>query len=163
WVTDDGKQSAEIQPAGEDKTYRLAYTDQDGKKAPLIGRLGKVGELTVAEFHADDPAPDSSDVYKVHLLPLYTFLIVHQPPPNLGPVRRLRRTSRASALRTAPLRRKSRAVATAGEFFQGSPPSENAPCATPLACRPVPPGTGRRRGRRRGTSGPYPASTRPGP
>ena len=78
WVSPDGTESVDIKDAGQDKLYKLRYTGSDGKTADLVGRLGKVKDLTLAEFHVADPAPDASDIYKIHLLPLYSFVIVHE-------------------------------------------------------------------------------------
>jgi hypothetical protein len=84
WVSKDGKESVDIQPPGpNNKTYRVLYCDKDGKKADLLGRLGKIGEITVIELHADNPVPDASNAYKAHLLPVYSFLVVHQTTPQL--------------------------------------------------------------------------------
>ncbi len=83
WIEKDGKSIVGVHPAGAEKTYGLLFTDKDGKKAPLHARLGKIGDYTIAEFHPDDPAPDASDVYRAHLLPLYSFLIVKESKPRL--------------------------------------------------------------------------------
>lgn len=76
WVSPNGTESVAIKDAGPDKLYKLHYTESDGKTADLVGRLGKVGDLTIAEFHIADPAPGASDIYKLHLLPLYSFVVV---------------------------------------------------------------------------------------
>lgn len=84
WVAKDGKESIAIQPpAPNTKTYRILYHDKDGKQAALLGRLGKVGDIMVIELHADNPVPDASTAYKAHLLPVYSFLVVHQTTPDL--------------------------------------------------------------------------------
>lgn len=83
WSAKSDKSFFEVQPADDQKLFKVTYTDKEGKKAPLIARLGKIGEITVAELRADDPAPDSSDVYKAHLLPLYSFLVIRETKPEL--------------------------------------------------------------------------------
>jgi hypothetical protein len=83
WVTNEGKDSVEIRQRGEEKAYRIVYSDQENKKGVFIARLGKVGNLTVAELSADDPAPDASGAYKSLILPLYTFMVVDQTQPRL--------------------------------------------------------------------------------
>lgn len=83
WVSDEGKVSAEVQPAGTDKVYKVLYTDDKGKQARLVARLGKIGELTIAEFSPDEPTGDVSDVYWAHLMPVYSFLIIQQTKPQL--------------------------------------------------------------------------------
>jgi hypothetical protein len=83
WVDSEGKDSVDVMRSPIDSTYNILYTEKDGKKAQLIGRLGKIGDLTIAEFHPADPAPDASDIYRAHLLPLYSFLIVQKTGPQL--------------------------------------------------------------------------------
>ncbi len=83
WVSTDGDESLNVQASDKDGEYRGDYKDRDGKKSTLLIRLGKVGDLTLAEIRADDPAPDASDVVKYHLLPLYSFFIVRQTKPQI--------------------------------------------------------------------------------
>jgi hypothetical protein len=82
WVSAEGTESADVQATEKDGTYSAVYTDKDGKKGTLLIRLGKVGDLTLAELRADDPAPDTNDVIKYHLLPVYSFLVVQQTKPQ---------------------------------------------------------------------------------
>jgi hypothetical protein len=84
WVSEDGKESVDIQPpVPNSQTYRLIYRDSKGKQARLLGRIGKIGPLTVVELHAENPLPDASDVYKAYSLPVYSWLVVHQTTPQL--------------------------------------------------------------------------------
>lgn len=83
WVTDDGKQTVDVQPGDQANFYRVTYADEGGKKGAFLGRIGKVGELQLIELQPDDPAPAASDVYKAHLLKMYSFLLVRQTKPNL--------------------------------------------------------------------------------
>jgi hypothetical protein len=83
WVSKDGNESAVVTPAEKENTYRLVYTEKEGKKGTLLVRIGKVGDLTLAELRADDPAPEANDIYKYHLMPVYSFLIVHKTDPQL--------------------------------------------------------------------------------
>jgi hypothetical protein len=76
WVSSDGKTSGEVTATDDHKKYNLLYTDEHGKQAKLLVRLGKIGDMTIAESTTDDPAPDASDVYKMHLLPLHCFMVV---------------------------------------------------------------------------------------
>src|SRR5438045_1127533 len=72
WVSDDGTESVEISPPSEDKAHKVLYTDKDGKKGAFVVRLGKIGEMLIAEVRAEDPAPNAADLYKAHLIPLYS-------------------------------------------------------------------------------------------
>ncbi len=82
WSATDDKSFFEVEAADDQKVCKVTYTDKEGKIAPLIARLGKIGEITVAELRADEPAPDSSDVYKAHLLRLYSFLVIRATKPD---------------------------------------------------------------------------------
>ncbi len=83
WKPDDEKSLVEIQKPGDDKSYKVLYTDKDGKKGTFMVRLGKIQDLLIAEIRPDDPAPAASDVYKAHLLPVYSFLVIHQTTPDI--------------------------------------------------------------------------------
>lgn len=83
WVTDDGKQFVDVQPGEQPNIYRVLYTDEGGKKGTFVGRMGKVGELRLVELQPEDPMPNASDVYRAHLLKVYSFLLVRQTKPRL--------------------------------------------------------------------------------
>jgi len=84
WVTDKGDETVVVSaPQGDDKVYKVLYTDKDGKKGAFLCRLGKVGDLLLAELHPDEPAPDATPVYKAHVLSVYSFLLLQQTKPNL--------------------------------------------------------------------------------
>ncbi|HEY2589551.1 MAG TPA: hypothetical protein VGI81_27640 [Tepidisphaeraceae bacterium] len=83
WVTDDGKQLVDVQPGDQANVYRVSYTDEGGKKGAFLGRIGKVGELQLIELQPEDPMPAASDVYRAHLLKVYSFLLVRQTKPRL--------------------------------------------------------------------------------
>lgn len=83
WVDQKGKTSADVAQADENKNYKVVYIDEDGKKGVFRARIGKIGEMKVAELTPDDPAPGASDIYKAHLLPLYSFLVIRQTKPQL--------------------------------------------------------------------------------
>jgi uncharacterized protein YcfL len=78
WVSSDGKTSGVVTATDDHKGYKLLYTDEKDKQANLLIRLGKIGDMTIAESSIDDPAPDASDVYKMHLMPLHSFMVVKQ-------------------------------------------------------------------------------------
>ena len=88
WVSEDGKQSVQIDPLSTpDKVYSIRETNEDGTGGLYLARLGKVQDLTVAEIRASDPSPrggpPGDDEYKGHFLPLYSFLIVHETKPGI--------------------------------------------------------------------------------
>jgi hypothetical protein len=82
WVGDDGKTSGVVTAADNQKRYPLVYTDEHGKESNLLIRLGKIGDMTIAESSIGDPAPDAGDAYKMHLLPMYSFMVIKQATPQ---------------------------------------------------------------------------------
>jgi hypothetical protein len=83
WVSSNGKSSGIVSAADEHKQYPLLYTDESGKKADLLVRLGKVGDMTIGEVTSAEPNPDASDVYKTYLLPLHSFAIIKKTTPQI--------------------------------------------------------------------------------
>jgi hypothetical protein len=85
WVEkeNDGQLTLVVQPAGQDKKYPAVFTDKDGKKSSLIGRLGKVGDVEVIEFTVDPAQLDAmGDYAKGLLMPLYSPAIIHPIDAN---------------------------------------------------------------------------------
>jgi hypothetical protein len=81
--TSDENQFMEISAAA-DKTYSVVYHDKDGKTGNFTLRLGKVGDLTIAEISPAQPdMPDTADVYRAHLQPVYSFYWLTQTKPSL--------------------------------------------------------------------------------
>ena len=83
WVSANGNESIEVRAPSEDKIHDVIYTEGEGKKSALKVRLGKVGDLTIAEITAADPAPDAGDIYKSHIMRLYSLLIINETKPSL--------------------------------------------------------------------------------
>jgi hypothetical protein len=84
WVSSDGKTFGRVTPADDRKSYNLLVTGGDGKQADMVFRLGRIGDMTLADFTIQDPMPDASDIYKAHLLLLHSFLLIKQVVPNLA-------------------------------------------------------------------------------
>ena len=83
WVTKDSPDKLEVAAGEQEKTYRLTYTDKDGKKGVFVGRLGKVGDLEIAELAPEDAAANSNDTYKMHWVRLYSFFLIDHTKPDL--------------------------------------------------------------------------------
>ena len=82
WVSVDGKTRLTIQP-GDNKQYKVLYFDEHDKAGNFIVRLGKVGNLQIAEIAPDNTDSQTSEIYQVHLLPLYSFMLVQQTTPEI--------------------------------------------------------------------------------
>lgn len=84
WVSEDGKQSFKATPAADGKRYDVVYTDEHGKVGRFAVRLGRVGELTIAEVSPGQLPEEVSEIYQAHLLPLYSFLLLQKTPTGLN-------------------------------------------------------------------------------
>jgi hypothetical protein len=83
WVTKDSPDMIDIQAGEQEKTYRVTYTDKDQKKGVFVGRLGKVGDLQIAELVPEDTAASMNDTYKMHIVRLYSFFLIEQTKPQI--------------------------------------------------------------------------------
>jgi hypothetical protein len=83
WIGSDGQTFGEVTATDDHKGYKLKFIDKDGKEADFLVRLGKIGEMIIADCTPSDPIPAASDVYKMQLLPLHSFFIVKQVTPRL--------------------------------------------------------------------------------
>lgn len=82
WVSPNSFESVDVQSAERDNTYRVLYIHGDEKGTFLV-RLGKVGDLTIAELHPDSAAYAGNDEYKHDLVPVFSFLIIRQTKPTI--------------------------------------------------------------------------------
>jgi hypothetical protein len=82
WQIVDEKGSIEVSPADENKSYKVLYTDKEGKPGKFVVRFGKLDQTLVAEVSPDEPEPDSSGAYKLHLLPLHSWLVIDKLDPR---------------------------------------------------------------------------------
>ena len=81
WQSDD-HEWVEIQL--RDSSYGLRYTDKDGKAAPLVGRLGRLGNRWILDLAPDGSGlPKVSDAYKGLLVPVHTFLVLDSIAPRM--------------------------------------------------------------------------------
>ena len=83
WVSENGKTHLTIQPADENKQYKVLYLDEDNKVGNFVVRLGKVENLLLAEIAPDNSDAKTSEMYQIHLLPLYSFMVVQQTHPEI--------------------------------------------------------------------------------
>jgi hypothetical protein len=83
WVTSENESRFDL--AADGKTFKANYVDEDGKTGQFVVRIGKVGELTVAECGPGElPGADKlSPVYAIHVVPTYSFFVVTQTQPQL--------------------------------------------------------------------------------
>jgi hypothetical protein len=66
-----------------EKEYKLVYVDKDGAKGEFDVHLVKVKDRLFLDFFPKDPELQQNDFYKMHLLPVHTFMKVEQIEPTL--------------------------------------------------------------------------------
>jgi len=67
----------------DEKSYKLVYTDKDGKAGPFVAHLLKVGSTQFLDLYPLDPKLAENNFYKLHLVAAHTFLLVSQIQPTL--------------------------------------------------------------------------------
>jgi hypothetical protein len=82
WAGRDGKGSWEFSKAGE-KEYKLVDLDEQGKKGEFSVHLLKVGDQRFLDLFPLDPELKQNDFYRIHLMPVHTFLRVRQERDSL--------------------------------------------------------------------------------
>lgn len=86
WINQDKPDSKEILRIGvpdAKKHYPIEYIDEEGKPGRFLGKIGRVGDLTVAEISPEDLSEEWSDEYRGHFVPLFSFYIVSGTKPVL--------------------------------------------------------------------------------
>jgi hypothetical protein len=76
WRNAETRESLDITPLPADKSYKVKYTDKEGKSGPFVVHLAKVQDTLLADMAPDELDDTRSDVYNAHLLPLHSFMIV---------------------------------------------------------------------------------------
>jgi len=81
WAEKDSKETWEF-IQGEEKAYKLIYTDDKGKNGEFIAHLMKIdGKLFIDVFPAELDI-EKNDMYKGHFMPVHTFVYISQTEPN---------------------------------------------------------------------------------
>lgn len=75
WVQDSGD-STWLFAKKDNHTYRLIYTDKDGRPGEFEARLVKLGKQMFLDLFPEDPKLPENAYYKYHLLRAHTFLRV---------------------------------------------------------------------------------------
>jgi hypothetical protein len=77
WVDEEGKNIIDIPDADADaKTYRVAYTDDNGKTGHFIARLAKVDKHLIADLTPEELSDTNAGTYKAHFVPVHSFLLI---------------------------------------------------------------------------------------
>ena len=82
WAEKDSKESWTFTKSGE-KEYKLLYVDGDGKKGEFVVHLLTFNEQRFLDLFPEDPGLEQNSFYKLHLLPVHTFLRLKEIEPAL--------------------------------------------------------------------------------
>ena len=79
WSSDEDKEIIAITGDADAKLYHVLYTDKEGKTGKFEMHLAKVQEQLLADITPEDMfRDDESDMHKVQLLPVHSFLLVER-------------------------------------------------------------------------------------
>lgn len=67
----------------EGKAYRLVYTEDTGKTGSFVVHLVNLSGTLFLDLYPEEPNLQDSDFYKLHFLPVHTFMLVDQITPTL--------------------------------------------------------------------------------
>jgi hypothetical protein len=82
WAKKDDKETWAFTKRDE-KSYKLVYTEKDGKSGEFIVHLVKLAGATFLDLFPEDPKLTQPAFYQAHLLPAHTFILVPQIAPTL--------------------------------------------------------------------------------
>ncbi len=82
WTDKDSKETWELTKADE-KSYKLVYTDEDGKTGEFHAHLLKTDGKTFMDLTPVEMILPQNDFYQGHFLPTHTFAQISQTAPSV--------------------------------------------------------------------------------
>jgi hypothetical protein len=83
WTNEEGNETLRF-TAAKKKSYRMVYTDKEGKAGAFEAHLVRIDGHTFLDLFPADADLPQSNFYKAHFVPAHTFLLVHEiSPPRL--------------------------------------------------------------------------------
>jgi hypothetical protein len=79
WTDAEGKNTIDVPDLDADpeaKTYRVAYTDEQGKTGHFVARLAQVGKYLLADLTPEELPDSTSGTYRAHFVPIHSFLLI---------------------------------------------------------------------------------------
>jgi hypothetical protein len=67
----------------DDSSYRLDYTDDEGRQGRFVGRLAKLDGELFLDLYPEEAKTDGNGFYKSHLVPIHTIYRVKQAEGRL--------------------------------------------------------------------------------
>lgn len=89
WTDEDSKEPCEDPKETwefsmhADRSYRLVYTDGKNRKGTFVVHLVKIDGTMFMDLYPTELGGQMNDFYRVHLLRVHTFIVVHQIEPRL--------------------------------------------------------------------------------
>ncbi len=82
WTTENGDQWV-FEKTSDPNSYKLTISEKE-KKGEFIAHLVKIDNMLFLDLFPDEPKLEgASDFYKLHLLPVHTFVKIEQIEPTL--------------------------------------------------------------------------------
>lgn len=82
WASQNAKETWTLTKSGE-KEYKLVYADEKGGKGEFVVHLLKVEGRLFLDLFPVEPDLKENAFYRIHLLPMHTFMRVRQITPTL--------------------------------------------------------------------------------
>ena len=67
----------------DDKSYRLLYTDNEGRQGRFVAHLAKIEGDLFLDLFPEEVEMGVNSFYKFHLVPIHTIYLVRQTKPGL--------------------------------------------------------------------------------
>lgn len=67
----------------DDKAYRLAFTEKDGKQGIFTAHLAQVGDVRFLDLFPVKKSSDEAGFYRAHFVPIHTVYLVRSTSPKL--------------------------------------------------------------------------------
>jgi len=83
WANNDSKETWQFKRANGNKSYKMIYTDEKGKKGPFDAGLGKLNNMMFLNIFPQEPKLNENAFYKFHLLRVHSFIKIEQIEPTL--------------------------------------------------------------------------------
>jgi hypothetical protein len=68
---------------GDGKSYRLLYTDEEGRQGRFVAHVAEVDGTRFLDLFPEETNYEESGFYKFHLVPIHTIYLVKASGPNL--------------------------------------------------------------------------------
>lgn len=82
WVQTGEKARWEFLQSG-DKSYRLLYTDNEGRQGKFIAHLANIEGQLFLDLFPEETEMSANSFYQFHLVPIHTIYLVRQTKPGL--------------------------------------------------------------------------------